>query len=82
MRAYWDRLQRLPSLVAVRREALKLPRETLLQMLQWNDGNASWLDDLADREQIPHATKREAVRAIVETINDSVWAWNDSRRKT
>jgi hypothetical protein len=82
MRGYWDRLEELQSLAAVRRAALRLSRDTLLSMLQWNDRNSSWTDREADREGIQRATKREAVRAVVEIIRDSVWRYDDPRRKS
>ena len=82
MRSHWNRLEELPSLAAVRRAALRLSRDTLLLMLQWNDRNASWTDSAADREGIERATKREAVRAVVETIKDAVWRYDDPRRKS
>lgn len=82
MRVHWDRLEVLPSLAAVRRAALRMSRDLLLSMLQWNDRNASWTDREADREGIQRATKREAVRAVVEIIKDSVWRYDDPRRKS
>lgn len=82
MRAHWDRLEELPSLAAVRRAALRMSRDLLLSMLQWNDRNSSWTDREADREGIQRATKREAVRAVVEIIRDSVWRYDDPRRKS
>jgi len=81
MRVHWDRLEALSSLAAIRRAALRLPRATLLSMLQWNDRNSSWTDREADREGIQRATKRQAVRAIAEIIRDAVWRHDDPRRR-
>lgn len=81
MRAFWDALSALPSLQAIR-EALKpVPRTTILEMLQWNDGNGVYLDRLARAEGYPPLSKKKAVEYVVWTINESAWAENDPRRE-
>ena len=80
MRAHWDKLEKLPSLDAIRKAANKLSREHLLEMLQWNDPNAVWLDRLSMRECGTKATKKEAVDALVTLIDEGLWAENDPRR--
>jgi hypothetical protein len=82
MRGYWDRLEELPSLAAVRRAAMRMSRDILLSMLQWNDRNSSWTDREADREGIPRATKRQAAKEVVMLIRDAVWRHDDPRRKS
>lgn len=80
MRVRWDKLETLPSLAAVRAAADALPREVLLSMLQWNDRNSSWTDKEADREGVEHATKAQAVDAVVEIVDQSIWRHDDPRR--
>lgn len=81
MRPHWDELEGLPSIPAIR-EALKpVPRRTLLEMLQWNDPNGSYLDHLARAEDIPPMTKELAEEYVVWTINESAWAADDPRRE-
>lgn len=80
MRLRWDRLENLKSLAAVRAAAEAMSRETLLEMLQWNDRNSSWTDKEADLDEIKHATKLEAVDAVVNIVKDAIWSHNDPRR--
>lgn len=81
MRPYWDRLEALPSLQAIREALRPVPRRTLLEMLQWNDRNGSYLDHLARAEGLPTMTKELAEEYVVWTINESAWAADDPRRE-
>jgi hypothetical protein len=80
VRNYWEQLDTLPSLSAVREKAEKMPRWLLLQMLQWNDPSGSWLDYLNKGQGVTPATKKEAVDAVVTVIDQAAWAMDDPRR--
>jgi len=82
MRAAWDRLEAMPDLASVRRGAEAHEREYLLDMLQWNDRNGCWTDELAALEEMDPASKEEAVQAVVDIIRDSCWRFDDPRRQT
>ena len=81
MRAYWDRLENLPSVAAIREALRPLPRRTLLEMLQWNDRNGCYLDHLARLEGFPPMTKEKAVDYVVWTVQENAWAADDPRRE-
>jgi hypothetical protein len=81
MRGAWDRLENLPSKTAVREAAGKHTREYLISMLAWNDRNGVFTDKDCELEGMKPMTKADAINLIVQIIDDSVWRYDDPRRK-
>lgn len=81
MRPLWTALENLPSLSAVREAAKEIPRKTLLEMLQWNDPNGCYLDDMSRIERFDPLAKPEAEEYVVRTIDEAAWPADDPRRK-
>lgn len=81
MRSAFDRLEGLPSKAAIRADAARYSREDLLDLLQWNDGNGCYTDKLAKSEGFPPLTKEQAIDMIVAVVSDSIWRYDDPRRK-
>ena len=44
---------------------LKMDRETLIKVLEWNDSNGVYSDDLAAAEGYDPITKEEAIETII-----------------
>src|SRR5689334_16491422 len=82
MRVFWDRLEKMSGKTAIRSALRQVPREKILQALQWNDRNGCYTDRLAKMEGYEPLTKRQAIEMVVEAISDGAWHHQDPRRHT
>lgn len=71
MREHWDRLNEFLEEADIRQEVEKFSRETLIDMLQWNDPNGVWTDEGNLREEYKPLTKDEAVEWVVKFAMES-----------
>jgi Ni/Co efflux regulator RcnB len=71
MREHWDRLNEFLEEADIRREVEKLSRDTLIDMLQWNDRNGVWRDQDNISEGYEPLTKDEAVEWVVKFTLES-----------
>lgn len=46
-------------------EVLKMDRETLIKVLEWNDPNGIYSDDLSTAEGYDPITKEEAIEIVI-----------------
>jgi hypothetical protein len=71
MREQWDHLNSFLEESEIRAEVQKLSRETLIDMLKWNDRNGVWTDEANAREGYKPLTKDEAVEWVVKFALES-----------